>query len=102
MGKTKELDTVIKELHSIADAIKEAADNLYDMFTGSGGLESGGTEPELTLEQVRAVLADKARQGHNAEIRTLLQKYGAAKLSEIDPVHYRALLSDAEVLKNAE
>lgn len=98
MGKTKELDTVIKELYSIADAIKEAADNLHDMFTGSGGLE---TEPALTLEQVRAVLADKARQGHNAEIRTLLQKYGAAKLSEIDPAHYKALLTDAEVLKDA-
>lgn len=102
MGKAKELDTVIKELHSIADAIKEAADNLHDMFAGSGSLESGVKEPELTLEQVRAVLADKARQGHNAEIRTLLQKYGAAKLSEIDPVHYKALLADVEVLKDAK
>lgn len=101
MGKIKELDTVIKELYSIADAIKEAADNLHDMFTGSGGLESGGTEPELTLEQVRAVLADKARQGYNAEIRTLLQKYGAVKLSEINPIHYKALLTEAEVLKDA-
>ena len=55
-------------------------------------------EPQLTLEQVRAVLADKSRMGFTAEIRTLLQKYGAAKLSGIDPVHYKALVADAEVL----
>ena len=55
-------------------------------------------EPQLTLEQVRAVLADKSRMGFTAEIRTLLQKYGAAKLSGIDPVHYKALVADAGVL----
>ena len=55
-------------------------------------------EPPLTLEAVRAVLADKSRNGHTAEIRSLLQKYGASKLSEIDPTKYKALLSDAEVL----
>ena len=54
------------------------------------------------MEQVRAVLADKSRQGHTAEIRSLLQKYGAAKLSQIDPAHYKALLADAEVLTNGQ
>ena len=28
-------------------------------------------------------------------------RYGAAKLSGIDPVHYKALLADAEVLTDA-
>lgn len=36
--------------------------------------------------------------GFTAEIRSLLQKYGAAKLSGIDPVHYEALVAEAEVL----
>ena len=44
------------------------------------------------------MLADKSRQGHTAEIRTLLQKYGASKLSQIDPAHYKALLAEAEEL----
>lgn len=59
-------------------------------------------EPALTLEQVRAVLADKSARVHTAEIRSLLQKYGAAKLSQIDPAHYKALLADAEVLTNGK
>lgn len=54
----------------------------------------------LTLEQVRAILADKSRKGHTAEIRSLLQKYGAAKLSGIDPANYKALLADVEGLSD--
>ena len=52
----------------------------------------------LTLEEVRAVLADKSRAGHTAEIRELLKKYGASKLSLVDPKHYESLLREAEVL----
>lgn len=58
-------------------------------------------EPEekpLTLEEVRAVLAEKSRSGHTEEVRELLAKHGADKLSEIDPVEYAALLAEAEVL----
>ena len=58
-------------------------------------------EPEekpLTLEEVRAVLAEKSRAGHTAEVKELLNKHGADKLSEIDPSEYPALLADAEVL----
>ena len=53
------------------------------------------------MEQVRAVLADKSRAGHTAAVRELLQKYGAAKLSQVDPKHYEALMKDAEVISNA-
>ena len=55
----------------------------------------------IALEQVRAVLAEKSRKGHTVEIRSLLQKYGADKLSKIDPANYKALLADAEVLDDA-
>ena len=59
-------------------------------------------EPEkaLTLEEVRAILAEKSRDGFTAQIRDLLLKYGAKKLSEVDPASYKALVADAEVLGN--
>ena len=44
------------------------------------------------------VLAEKSRAGHTAEVRALLVKHGAEKLSDIDPARYPALLADAEVL----
>lgn len=53
----------------------------------------------IPLEKIRAVLADKSRLGHTAEIKALLQKHGAVKLSEVDPAEYASLLAEAEVLK---
>ena len=102
MGRISELDLVIKDLRSAAATINEVANTLAEMFSTASADETldaaVSAEPQLTLEQVRAVLADKSRMGFTAEIRTLLQKYGAAKLSGIDPVHYKALVADAEVL----
>ena len=104
MSKISELDTAIKDLRSAAATINEVANTLEEMFSTTADKAPNAAfpaEPRLTLEQVRAVLADKSRQGHTAEIRSLLQKYGAAKLSQINPTHYKALLADAEVLTDA-
>ena len=105
MGKISELDMAIRDLRSAAATINEVADTLAEMFRTASADEAhdaaAPAEPALTLEQVRAVLANKSRQGHTAEIRALLQKYGASKLSGIDPTNYKALLADAEVLTDA-
>lgn len=103
MSKMGDMAQTIEELRNAAAAISDAADWLAKMFSGEPQAEEtpvSPPKPELTLEQVRAVLADKSRQGHTAEIRALLQKYGASKLSQIDPAHYKALLAEAEVLTN--
>lgn len=102
MSKMGDMAATIEELRSAAAAINDAANWLAQQFTGAdeAPAEEGKNEqkPALTLEQVRAVLAEKSRAGHTAAIRKLLQKYGASKLSKIDPQHYEALLRDAEVL----
>ena len=104
MGRISELDMAIKDLRSAAATINEVANTLAEMFSTTAD-EAPDTaapaDPALTLEQVRAVLADKSRKGHTAAIRALLQKYGAVKLSGIDPTNYKALLADAEVLNDA-
>ena len=104
MSRMSDMAQTIEELRSAAAAISDAADWLTKIFSKESQATDAPTsppEPELTLEQVRAVLADKSRKGHTAEIRALLQKYGAAKLSGIDPANYKALLADAEVLTDA-
>ena len=101
MGRISELELAIKDLRSAATTINEVANTLAKMFsTTADEAPDAATpaEPQLTLEQVRAVLADKSRMGFTAEIRALLQKYGAPKLSGIDPANYKALVADAEVL----
>ena len=103
MGRISELELAIKDLRSAAATINEVANTLADMFSTTADEAPDAATPaesQLTLEQVRAILADKSRMGFTAEIRTLLQKYGAAKLSGIDPTNYKALVADAEVLGN--
>lgn len=101
MSKMSELDATIRELRNIASSINGIADWLTGAF---GGTEEAVSAPEpekpLTLEEVRAVLAEKSRDGFTAQVRDLLRKYGASKLSEVDPASYKALAADAEVLGN--
>ena len=56
----------------------------------------------VTLAQVRAVLAEKSRCGHTAQVRELLQKHGAAKLSAIAPSEFEALLNEAVAIGRGE
>jgi hypothetical protein len=94
-----EMAATIEELRRCAAAINEAANWLAEQF--GGDTEPVPVEPVLTLEAARAVLADKSRAGFTAQIRSLLQKYGADKLSGIDPANYKALLADVEGLNDA-
>ena len=55
-------------------------------------------ERTYEIEDVRKILADKSRLGHTAKIRELLEKYGAKKLSEIEPSNYKDLVADVEKL----
>ena len=102
MSKMSDMATTIEELRNAAAAINDAANWLAKAFSATEPAEEAPvTEPILTLEEVRAVLADKSRKGHTAEIRSLLQKYGADRLSQLDPSNYKALLAEVEVLDNA-
>jgi len=122
MGKVKLLLDVIGDLRSLADSLQAVADAAAENdasaeMTATKEAEEKGrpkaatkkttakktpnAEPDekpLTLEEVRAVLAEKSRAGHTAEVKELLNKHGADKLSEIDPAEYPALLAEAEVL----
>lgn len=55
-------------------------------------------EKTYEIEDVRKILVDKSRLGHTAKIRELLEKYGAKKLSDIDPSNYKDLVADVEKL----
>ena len=116
MSKMKLLLDVVSDLRSLADSLQAVADAVVQ-----GGQEQPDqtteekpaqkpekknvakqvekAEPKpLTLEQVRAALAEKSRAGHTSEVKALLIKHGADKLSDIDPAEYPALLAEAEVL----
>lgn len=55
-------------------------------------------ESKISIEMVRAVLAEKSQQGKTREVKALLMKYDAGKLSGVKPEDYEDLLKEAEVL----
>lgn len=69
---------------------------LFDDQTSEAVLEEKKAEkPPLSLTDVRKILAEKSRDGYTEQVRLLLEKYGADKLSAIDASHYRNLADDA-------
>lgn len=102
MGKMSELSLLVKELNQCGETLIGISQSLSSMFSSSDDPPENPAPEEkaITLEEVRAVLAEKSRDGHTAKIRELLQKYGADKLSEINASDYSALLAEAEVLGN--
>lgn len=97
-----DMSATIEELRGAAAAINKAADRLEERFgNNEPAAETTPAGPALTLESVRAVLAEKSRSGFTDQIRALLLKHGADRLSGIDPARYTELLADAEELNHA-
>lgn len=52
----------------------------------------------ITLEQVRAKLAGLSQGGKQAEVKKLIQKFGASKLTEIPADKYAEVMEAAEAI----
>lgn len=67
-------------------------------ITGAGDEPKAATKKQYTLEEVRGFLAEKSQSGFTAEVKTLIEKYGGNKLSDINPENYAAIIKEAKVL----
>ena len=101
------------ELLRIAEGFSIVAEGLRGLAKAEGGSKTAEkaqkqdavkAQPETqqenpaTLEGIRALMAQKTQEGKSKEIKELLQKYGAAKLSAVKPEDYPALMQEAQVL----
>ncbi len=110
---TAEKDAAVTEADAVVDTAGkagEAGDAVETGDSGSGKGQKAGeadkkvdkkaadSKKAVAIEDVRAVMAQKTQEGKSQGIKELLQKYGAVKLSGVDPEHYPALLKEAKVL----
>ena len=65
-------------------------------------LKEEKAKPPVTFEDVRRVLAQKSVEGHTEEVRALIQRYGAKKLSDLGSECYEPLLLEAEGIGNGK
>ena len=91
MGKMSDLDLQIKELRSCGEAI-----------IGIANTPPKEKPKALTLEEVRHRMTVIAQAGYSAEVKALITKYGARKLSDIDPSQFEGLLKEADALGKPE
>lgn len=102
MSRMKQLYSLVVELRRFAEQTNVLAEAIADAayIVEDEAIESAAVvQPTVTLEEVRAVLADKGMKGHNDKVRSLLEKYGAKRLSDVHPMNYAALLKEAEAIK---
>ena len=92
---------IVSTLREIGRLVTELAD-FFDVENGEE-LASSTAEPEktYTYEEVRAKLSYLSRKGFTAKMREILSQYGAAKLSDVDPKNYTAIMKAAEEIDNA-
>ena len=77
------MEKLIEELRTCAERLSRIADTLANanvgVGAGNGTVESA--KPAPTLEEVRTALAELSRSGLTAEVRELIKRHGADRLS---------------------
>lgn len=109
MSKMSQLSQQLDELVRCGEALIGVAESLRELFSGEEA--SAEAEPvnagsavekkAYTLEDVRTILAEKSREGFTEEVKAVIAKRGAKKLSGIDPADYEAIVAEVEGLGNA-
>ena len=105
MSKISELNQVLYELKDCGKALIHIADTLTEIFCNTGDVPEipikpkDEPTPEYSFLDIRKRFAEMSRAGHTEALKELLNKYGADKLSSVDPLQYAALVADAEAIK---
>lgn len=95
---------------NLANDLRAVANDLEKIAGSTEGTDPSFTqeamkktepEKEIRLEDVRAVLSMKSRDGYGIQVRKLIKAHGGSKLSEIDPAEYGAIMKEAEVFGHA-
>ena len=96
----QEMELAVAELRKCGEALVGVAERLAKAMgeTVPEAHKETVAEAAPTLEEVRTVLAGLSRNGLTAQVRELLQKHGADRLSEVNPTEYAAILKEAESL----
>lgn len=85
-------------LSAIADGIRASCEDGQEPAPPVPTVQD---KPKVSLEQVRGALAEKSQKGFTADVKALIRKYGAERLSDIDPQCYPDMLKEAEGIGNA-
>ena len=93
----KTIEKIIQGLELVVEGLKELDKPVQKIETPKVQ-ETETLNQTVSLEEVRAVLAQKSGEGKGSEVRSLLKKYGAEKLSALEEKYYFNVKTEAEAL----
>jgi hypothetical protein len=97
MSQKKLLHDMAEKIKMLGESLTRYADSLFDIEEMNlEEFESIAPPKKLTMEDVRKVMAEKSSSGFANEVKALIKKHGAERLSAIDPSHYEELLKEVE------
>lgn len=97
--KNEIMKEVIKDLENLISHLKALFDESNVSKEKSSKPVEEARQNTVSLEQVRAVLAKLSQMGKTADVKKLIVKHGAQKLSDVPESEYESLLLEAEGIK---
>lgn len=103
MSAMNDLDLQLKEAENQLDQAKDTIQSIRKLLSSNQNGEQCNDEqpkrdPVEDKVTVRKMLAKKSAEGYTDQVKALLQKFGAEKLSDVDPKDYKDLYYSAEGL----
>ena len=105
MSKMSELSQVLDELVACGEGLIHAATAIRDILTSESDkqpkpIPSAELQTEeakgYTFVDVRKAFSAKSHAGYTEQVKALIGKYGAAKLSAVKEEDYPSLMTDLE------
>lgn len=97
----EKLVAVANLLAELTGAVAEVAAEFGEVRKVEPTTEKPAEDKQPSMEEVRTVLAEISRAGKTAEMKALLGKFGASKLSDVKKEDYATLLAAAQEVRNA-
>lgn len=91
-------DKIATSFDKLAKCYRELSN--WDI-TGDNEINSDKTVNQsevVTIEKIRAVLSEKSKIGKTKEVKALLSKFGAKKLSQVKEEDFTALMLESQKL----
>ncbi|SFV41066.1 hypothetical protein [Ligilactobacillus acidipiscis] len=89
----KRMEEAAAEGHKLVQAIRQSLTDNGKCEPADNHLKRDPIQDKVTIRQL---LAKKCQEGYTAQVKDLLHKFGAEKLSDVDPKDYEDLYYSAE------
>ncbi|MCW6108001.1 rRNA biogenesis protein rrp5 [Clostridium sporogenes] len=104
MSIKKIMLNIVKDLRSLANNFEALASaiegqGITPSIAPNENINEESIEKQPTLEEVRAAMAEKNREGHREEVKAIIVKHGANKLTALEPKCYADVLKEVGEIK---